>query len=71
MQDGNVLEWAEDCSHKNYTGAPADGRTWTQPSCPARVLRGRPRRANLGLERLYQLRYAASLYQGAISIHRS
>jgi formylglycine-generating enzyme required for sulfatase activity len=37
---GNVWEWVEDCYHDSYTGAPTDGRAWTQGSCPARVLRG-------------------------------
>ena len=26
---GNVYEWVEDCWHKNYRGAPSDGRAWT------------------------------------------
>ena len=26
---GNVFEWVEDCYHKNYQGAPSDGRAWT------------------------------------------
>ena len=25
---GNVREWVEDCWHKRYTGAPADGSAW-------------------------------------------
>jgi formylglycine-generating enzyme required for sulfatase activity len=25
---GNVFEWAEDCYHSNYVGAPADGTPW-------------------------------------------
>ena len=26
---GNVWEWAEDCWHDSYTGAPTDGTAWT------------------------------------------
>ena len=38
---GNVSEWAEDCSHDTYSGAPADGSAWTT-GCSGnyRVLRG-------------------------------
>jgi len=36
---GNVWEWAEDCWHKDYSGAPSDGTAWTA-SCKRRVLRG-------------------------------
>jgi formylglycine-generating enzyme required for sulfatase activity len=25
---GNVWEWVQDCWHKNYNGAPADGSVW-------------------------------------------
>ena len=38
---GNVWEWVEDCSHKSYRGAPADGRPWTTGgNCSWRVIRG-------------------------------
>jgi len=38
---GNVWEWAEDCWHENYAGAPMDGRAWTSGGvCGRRVLRG-------------------------------
>ncbi|MDX1253059.1 MAG: formylglycine-generating enzyme family protein [Gammaproteobacteria bacterium] len=38
---GNVWEWAEDCYHDNYDGAPTDGSPWTIPcSKSGRVLRG-------------------------------
>lgn len=37
---GNVGEWVEDCLHDDYTDAPADGSSWTQEDCQARVLRG-------------------------------
>jgi len=36
---GNVLQWVEDCYHKNYEGAPADGSAWTG-NCNLRILRG-------------------------------
>ena len=38
---GNVSEWVEDCWHRSYAGAPADGRAWTVGGdCGRRVLRG-------------------------------
>ena len=37
---GNVWEWAEDCQHDNYTGAPSDGSAWTTGDCSNRVFRG-------------------------------
>ena len=38
---GNVWEWVEDCWHGDYSGAPADGSTWTTgENCGERVLRG-------------------------------
>ncbi len=40
---GNVWEWVEDCWHKNYKGAPNDGRAWLTEDggdCSTRVLRG-------------------------------
>ena len=37
---GGVAEWVEDCWHKNYRGAPADGSAWLEPDCRERVLRG-------------------------------
>jgi formylglycine-generating enzyme required for sulfatase activity len=37
---GNVWEWVEDCWHKNYQGAPADGSAWTGGKCSSRILRG-------------------------------
>ena len=38
---GNVWEWVEDCWHKSYTGAPADGSARTSSGdCGSRVLRG-------------------------------
>jgi len=37
---GGISEWVEDCWHKNYHGAPADGSTWGGTDCQERVLRG-------------------------------
>jgi len=37
---GGVAEWTEDCWHKNYEGAPANGSAWPAPRCRERVLRG-------------------------------
>ena len=38
---GNVWEWVEDCGHRDYTGAPSDGRAWLEPGdCRLRMLRG-------------------------------
>jgi len=40
---GNVFEWTEDCRHKNYNVAPADGSAWLQANggdCTNRILRG-------------------------------
>ena len=38
---GNVWEWAEDCWHDDYDGAPRDGSAWTRGGdCGRRVLRG-------------------------------
>jgi formylglycine-generating enzyme required for sulfatase activity len=30
---GNAQEAVEDCFHKSYQGAPADGSPWTEPDC--------------------------------------
>ena len=38
---GNVWEWAEDCWHTSYAGAPTDGRAWVWGGdCEKRVVRG-------------------------------
>ena len=38
---GNVWEWAQDCWHDNYLGAPDDGSAWEDSGeCPRRVIRG-------------------------------
>ena len=36
---GSVDQWVEDCWHKNYLGAPADGSAWTENDCTSRVMR--------------------------------
>jgi formylglycine-generating enzyme required for sulfatase activity len=38
---GNAWQWMEDCWHKNYDGAPANGSAWTADDCKeGRVIRG-------------------------------
>ena len=37
---GNVWEWVADCSHPNYSGAPADGTAWVSNCSEDRVRRG-------------------------------
>ncbi len=40
---GNVWEWAADCVHSTYDGAPDDGSAWVNTDgspCPAHILRG-------------------------------
>ena len=36
---GGVDQWVEDCWHKNYQGAPADGSAWVESTCSSHVLR--------------------------------
>jgi formylglycine-generating enzyme required for sulfatase activity/class 3 adenylate cyclase len=36
---GGVDQWVEDCWHKNYLGAPADGAAWGGGECPSHVIR--------------------------------
>jgi formylglycine-generating enzyme required for sulfatase activity/class 3 adenylate cyclase len=36
---GGVDQWVEDCWHKNYQGAPADGSSWNGGDCASHVLR--------------------------------
>ena len=36
---GGVDQWVEDCWHKNYLGAPADGSAWVENGCPSHVIR--------------------------------
>jgi formylglycine-generating enzyme required for sulfatase activity len=37
---GNVMEWVGDCYHRNYQGAPDDGRSWDGGDCSYRMVRG-------------------------------
>ncbi len=34
------MEWAADCYHSNYQGAPVDGSAWVDAGCRERVVRG-------------------------------
>ena len=36
---GGVDQWVEDCWHKSYQGAPADGSAWVESECSSRVIR--------------------------------
>jgi formylglycine-generating enzyme required for sulfatase activity len=36
---GGVDQWVEDCWHKNYQGAPADGSAWLEGDCALHVIR--------------------------------
>jgi len=36
---GGVDQWVEDCWHKNYQGAPADGSAWVENQCASHVIR--------------------------------
>jgi formylglycine-generating enzyme required for sulfatase activity/class 3 adenylate cyclase len=36
---GGVDQWVEDCWHRNYQGAPADGSAWVESQCPSHVIR--------------------------------
>ncbi|WJR74879.1 SUMF1/EgtB/PvdO family nonheme iron enzyme [Bradyrhizobium sp. NP1] len=36
---GSVDQWVEDCWHKNYQGAPADGSAWAEADCGSHVIR--------------------------------
>ena len=38
--NGGVWEWVSDCWHSSFKNAPADGRSWDDPMCEARVIRG-------------------------------
>jgi len=38
--EGGVAEWTEDCWHKSYESAPANGSPWQSPRCTEHVLRG-------------------------------
>jgi formylglycine-generating enzyme required for sulfatase activity/class 3 adenylate cyclase len=36
---GTVDQWVEDCWHRNYQGAPADGSEWLDGDCTSHVIR--------------------------------
>jgi formylglycine-generating enzyme required for sulfatase activity len=36
---GGVDQWVEDCWHKSYQGAPADGSAWVENDCSLHVIR--------------------------------
>ncbi|NEX62790.1 SUMF1/EgtB/PvdO family nonheme iron enzyme [Noviherbaspirillum galbum] len=38
--NGSVWEWVSDCWHTSFKGAPADGKSWEDPACRVRVIRG-------------------------------
>ena len=38
---GNVMQWVEDCAHRDYDGAPSDGSAWIEGgNCTVRMARG-------------------------------
>jgi formylglycine-generating enzyme required for sulfatase activity len=43
---GNVEELTQDCSNKNYDGAPTDGSAWEAGDCSERMRRGGSYRSN-------------------------
>jgi formylglycine-generating enzyme required for sulfatase activity len=38
--NGSVWEWVSDCWHASYRDAPNNGRSWEEPNCRVRVIRG-------------------------------
>jgi formylglycine-generating enzyme required for sulfatase activity/class 3 adenylate cyclase len=36
---GGIDQWVEDCWHKSYHGAPADGSAWAEGDCASHVIR--------------------------------
>lgn len=38
--NGSVWEWVSDCWHSSYKGAPSTGKSWDEPNCRVRVIRG-------------------------------
>nr|WP_244197559.1 SUMF1/EgtB/PvdO family nonheme iron enzyme [Caballeronia ptereochthonis] len=62
--NGSVWEWVADCWHSSYKGAPADGRTWDDPSCSVRVIRGGSWREGAGyMQSATRFKYSASVRQ--------
>lgn len=37
---GNVWQWAQDCSHLDFSGAPSDGTAWMSGDCSGHMVRG-------------------------------
>ena len=55
---GNVWEWALDCWHEDYSGAPKNATTWEYPGCVERVVRGGSRYVGLrGIRSAHRWRY--------------
>jgi formylglycine-generating enzyme required for sulfatase activity len=48
---GGVDQWVEDCWHRNYQGAPADGSAWVENECPSHVIRSGSWRKDSGYAR--------------------
>ena len=48
---GAVDQWVEDCWHRNYQGAPADGSAWVENDCPSHVIRSGSWRKDSGYAR--------------------
>jgi formylglycine-generating enzyme required for sulfatase activity len=44
--NGSVWEWVQDCWHTSFKGAPSDGKSWEDPNCRVRVIRGGSWREN-------------------------
>jgi formylglycine-generating enzyme required for sulfatase activity len=62
--NGSVWEWVADCWHGSYKGAPADGRTWDDPSCSVRVIRGGSWREGASyMQSATRFKYSASVRQ--------
>ena len=58
---GNVFQWAQDCYHGNYDGAPDDGSAWISGDCGFRVVRGGSWYGNpQNLRSAYRNRYSPS-----------
>ena len=62
---GNDWEWTEDCYHKSYARAPANGRPWiTGGDCRLRVRRGGSWGYNPGVLRSAGRRWGGTGYRG-------
>ncbi|MGB7466858.1 MAG: SUMF1/EgtB/PvdO family nonheme iron enzyme, partial [Candidatus Acidiferrum sp.] len=60
---GNVLNWNEDCSNANYSGAPTDGTAWQSGDCGRRVVRGGSWDASLSVVRSANRRGIPTFYR--------